>query len=62
MNSNEINRVIKEHAIKQNREYSAYVFRNKAQQDKFERDGTLPIGVASIYNENAVRFVVSHLA
>jgi len=61
VNSNDINRVIKDHAIKQSREYSAYVFRNKAQQDKHERNGTLPIGTASIYNESAVRFIVSQL-
>jgi len=56
-----INKLIKETKVKTNKEYSAYNFRNKKQFDYYERTGELDSYVHSIYNEAAVRFIVSKL-
>lgn len=56
-----IDKVIREHNIKNNPKMSAYNFRTKAQKDAFERTGAVSKDIASIYNENAVRFIVATL-
>jgi hypothetical protein len=47
--------------IKSRKEYAEYSFRTKAQEDKHKRTGKLPAGITSIYNDNAVRLLVTTL-
>lgn len=54
---NDVWKVISDNDIKNNTDYSAYVFRNKKQEDTYRETGVLP-AVPSIYNENAVTFIV----
>jgi hypothetical protein len=56
-----ISEVIKAHKLKGNEAWSAYSFRTKAQEQAFEKSKNLPNGVTSIYNEDAVRFVIQKL-
>lgn len=53
--------VIKAHKLKDNEAYSSYSFRTKAQEQAFEKSKVLPKGMTSIYNEDAVRFIVQKL-
>ena len=53
----EIYAILKENDLKNNKEYSTYVFRNNGQEEEFEKDGTLPSGIPSIYKPSAVGFV-----
>jgi hypothetical protein len=53
--------MIKKHKLKDNEAYSAYSFRTKAQEDAFLKTKNLPKGITSIYNEDAVRFVIEKL-
>lgn len=50
--------VIKAHKMKGNEAYSAYSFRTKAQEQAYEKTKVLPKGMTSIYNEDAVRFII----
>ena len=59
--ANQVWHIIKENKLKDNPDYSAYNFRNKKQEDKYRKTGTLPSGVPSIYNHNAVDFIVNIL-
>ena len=52
---------IKAHKLKVNEAYSAFSFRTKAQEQAYEKTKVLPKGMTSIYNEDAVRFVVQKL-
>lgn len=52
---------IKENNIKKNPDYSAFNFRNKKQEDIFRKSGILPNCIPSIYNQNAVQFLVNVL-
>jgi hypothetical protein len=52
---------IRENDLKNNRDYAAYNFRNKKQEDGFRETGMLPRGTPSIYNEKAVDFLVKVL-
>ncbi len=58
---NEVWKVIAENDLKTNIDYSAYNFRNKKQEDSYKETGTLTSGIPSIYNENAVAFIVKVL-
>ena len=53
--------VIKKHKLKDNESYSSYSFRTKAQEQAYEKSKVLPKGMTSIYNEDAVRFIVQKL-
>ncbi len=57
----QINAVIKGHNIKRNPAFADYSFRTKSQEEEYSRTGKLPAGATSIYNEDAVRFVVQQL-
>jgi len=61
-NNNIINKIIKGTKLKTNKDYSAYNFRTKKQSDDYEGTGVLPSSVSSIYNEAAVRYIVSKLS
>lgn len=54
-------RIIDENRIKYNKDYSCFNFRNKQQQEKYERDGIVPQVVPSIYKQSAVDLII-HIA
>jgi Putative DNA-binding domain len=58
---NKIWRVVKENELKDNPDYSAYNFRNKKQEDEFKATGALASVTPSIYNTDAVDFIVNVL-
>lgn len=56
--TNEIQRAIKENDLKNNPNYSAYNFRNKDQEEEYQKSGYVPGGINSIYNDRAVDFLI----
>jgi hypothetical protein len=56
---NQVWEVIAENDLKNNTDYSAYNFRNKKQEDEFARTGLVPSGAPSIYNYDAVDFIIN---
>ncbi|PHR54096.1 MAG: hypothetical protein COA44_14365 [Arcobacter sp.] len=58
---NSIWKVISENDLKNNTDYSAYVFRSKKQEDTYTKTGILPSAIPSIYNENALTFITKIL-
>lgn len=50
-------KAIADNDLKCNRQYSAYVFRNKKQEDKYKETGYVPAATPSIYNKAAVDFI-----
>lgn len=61
LNVNHIIRFMKEKSMKTEAKFSAYNFRSKQQEEKYKETGMLPKSIASIYNEDAVRFIVENL-
>lgn len=59
---NEIWNAIKENDLKNNPDYSVYNFRNKRQQDQYEETGEVPTSTPSIYNQNALDFLIRVLS
>lgn len=57
----QINKVIKGYKLKSDLRYSAYNFLTKTAEEKYKKEGVLPKGIISIYNEDAVRFVIEHI-
>lgn len=55
----EIYSIIKDNDLKNNPEYSTYVFRNKSQEEEYKKDGTLPTAIASIYKPSTIDFVLN---
>lgn len=58
---NSIWEAIRENGMKDNRDYSAYNFRNKKQEDAYRATGAVPVSTPSIYNWKAVDFLVNVL-
>ena len=58
---NDIYRVIKDNNLKNNSEYSVYNFRNKTQEDNYNKTGNIPNGIPSIYKHASVEFIINHL-
>ena len=58
---NDIWQVIKDNNLKDNLDYSAYNFPNKSKEDKYKSTGYVPDSTPSIYNSNAVAFIVKIL-
>ncbi|SRR5260221_1756708 len=56
-----INKVIRDHNLKGDLRFSAYNFRTRLQREEYERTRALPLGITSIYNEDAVRFITEHV-
>ena len=52
---------IRDNKIRNNKDYSAYVFRNKKQEDEFNQSGKLPKAIPTIYNYKAVDFLIKVL-
>jgi hypothetical protein len=61
VNVNQVSHFAKEHGMKENVKFSAYNFRNKQQENRHKTTGVLPKSIASIYNQDAVRFVVENI-
>lgn len=57
----QVNKFIKKHEIKTNLKYSTYSFRTRTQQDNYEKKGILPKSITSIYNEDAVRYIIENI-
>lgn len=55
---NDVWRIINENRIKDNTDFSIYNFRNKSQEELFEKDGTIPKGVPSIFKETTVDYII----
>lgn len=55
---NEIYRIVAENDIKNNKEYSTFVFRNKKQEDEYEANKTLPKSIPSIYKQSVIDLIV----
>ena len=51
-NRNDFFRYLKERGIKDDQKYSGYLFRNKRQKEKYDKDGTVPNGISSLYNHD----------
>jgi Schlafen, AlbA_2 len=60
-NQAEVWGVIRENEVKYNTDYSAFNFRNKKHEDEYSASGKVPSATPSIYNENAVDFIVQVL-
>ena len=58
---NKVWETIKNNDMKNNRNYSAYNFRNRKQEELYKESGQLPVGIPSIYNHSAVDFIVTEL-
>jgi hypothetical protein len=56
----DIQRVIKQHNLKKNKRYADYVFTNKEHEERYKLSGEAGTAT-SIYNEDAVRFIVENL-
>ncbi|MBQ8677041.1 MAG: DUF3644 domain-containing protein [Alphaproteobacteria bacterium] len=57
--TNDINKIISEKNIKKNAEYSYINFRNKKQEEKYEKDKNIPKGVPVIYKESVIDYIIS---
>lgn len=57
----QLNHFIKIHDIKNDPKYSTYSFTVKAQEDEFKRSGLVPKSTRSIYNEEAMLFILGNL-
>jgi len=55
----EIWQAIKENGLKKNPAYSVYNFRNKKQEDEYKETEYIPNGIPSIYNHNALEFLLN---
>lgn len=58
---NSINQVIKDNDLKNKTQYSDYSFRTKLQEENYKITGKLPKGITSIYNNDAVNFIIKAL-
>lgn len=54
---NDVWRIIKETGLKNNSDYSSYVFTSKKQKAAFEKEGKLSNATPSIYKESAIGFI-----
>jgi len=60
-NANDVWEIIRENGMKENSDYSAYNFRNKKHEDLYQETGEVTSVTPSIYNQNAVDFIVKVL-
>ena len=60
-NQSHIWNAIRDNGMKNNRDYAAYNFRNKNQEDEYKASGKLPKAIPSIYNQKALKFLVNVL-
>jgi len=60
-NQSHINEIISNNELKQDTKYSAYNFRTKQHEDKYKETDEIPSGTPSLYNDNAVYFIIKAL-
>lgn len=61
INQNHIHTVISDNNLKDNPKYSAYNFRTKTHEDNYKELGEIPNGTPSLYNDEAIEFIVRRL-
>jgi hypothetical protein len=54
---NEYYKIIADHKIKVNKEYSDFVFRSNKQQEQYEKFGIIQKGITSVYKPLSVDFI-----
>ena len=54
----EIYSIIAENDLKNDPKYSSYVFTNRKREEEYERDGSLPKGVTSIYKPTVIDYII----
>lgn len=59
---NQLNKFIKDHNLKFNPKYAIFNFISKIQEEKSKSTGMLPKGIISLYNEDAVRYVIENIS
>lgn len=59
INTNISNKIISKKGIKKNIEYSCYNFRNKEQEDRYQKKGFVPKSTPSIYKEAVINYIIS---
>lgn len=59
---NTIQKIIREHKIKENSKMAAYNYRTKSAEDKAGKTGIIPSSTAVIYNDNAIRHIISTIS
>jgi Protein of unknown function (DUF3644). len=57
----EINKIIKDFKLKDNPNFSYYHFNSQKHKNTYEKTRILPSGITSLYNNDAVRFIIAHL-
>ncbi len=61
INQNHIHTVISDNNLKDDSKYSAYNFRTKTHEDNYKELGEIPNGTPSLYNDEAIEFIVRRL-
>ena len=56
---NRIYNIISENKLKENIEYSTYVFRSNKQEEAYEKQGIVPNGIPSIYKTSIVDYIIN---
>ena len=56
-----IDKIIKDHKIKDNKKFAEYSFRTKQQDERYRESKVIPLGTSSIYNESAVMFIINEI-
>ena len=57
-----INDVISSNDLKKDKKYSAYNFRSKHHEDNYKESGIIPSGTPSLYNDEAIKYIIRELA
>lgn len=60
-NQSHVNEIISNNELKQDTKYSAYNFRTKQHEERYKETGEIPSGTPSLYNDNAVHFIIKAL-
>lgn len=50
--------IIHDNGIKDNPDYSTYIFRNKQQQEQYQNTGKVPNGITSVYKHNTIDYII----
>ena len=56
---NRIYSIVSENKLKENTEYSSYVFRSKKQEEAYEKHGIVQGGTPSIYKPSIVNYIIN---
>jgi hypothetical protein len=58
LKQNIVYQVIRENGIKNNQQYSAYNFRTKQHENNYIQTGKIPSGTPSLYNKDAIEYIL----